>query len=179
MSKTRQLAIGAVFSALGFILMYMSSFMPLTYLWVVLSGFMIMAIVTEAGRKAALCAYFAVSLLCIILLPNVMRVVEFAIFIGCYPVIKTWLDVIKHKSMRRMANGVIFIIFAVVSLFVSINVLGITIDFDEISQVGILVALPLGQMIFLGIFYDYALGRIHRYYLTELRQKIFHKKNGG
>ena len=172
MSKARHAAIGGVFSALSILLMFMSLFMPLTHLWVAFGGFMILLIVIEAGRKTAFCSYIAVVFLCFILIPNIVRVAEFMLFIGYYPIIKMQLDNIGRIWLRRLVKFVLFIVCAVINLIVFIHVLGIAVAFEQIQQVGMYIALPLGQMLILYIGYDYLLKHFHLYYIAKLRSKI-------
>ena len=175
-SKTRQLAIGGIFSALSFTLMFLSSFMPLTYLWVMFSGFVIMIIVTETGRKTAFLAYVSVALLCFILLPNVLIIMEFALLIGYYPIIKIWLDSINRILVRWVVKLAIFFASAVASLFITVYVLGIPVYFLQSEQTRFFIAIPVAQITIFAIAYDYFLRQIHQYYTTKLRPKIFHKK---
>lgn len=178
MSKARQLAIGGGFSALSLMLMYMSLFMPLTYLWVYFSGFMIMVIVVEAGRKTAFTAYIAVALLCFILLPNIMRAMAFTALIGHYPAIKGLLDGINSAFIRKVAKAAIFISAAAIQVFISVQLLGIPIafTFGQFEHTEILFAIAVSQPAVFYIVYDYILGSIHDSYITKLRPKLFHGK---
>jgi len=172
MSKAQQLAIGGIFSALSFIMVYMSNFMPLPYLWIYLSGLVIMAIVTEAGRKIAFCAYIVVVILCFMLLPNIARTMIFTLLIGYYPVIKVWLDNISHALIRRTIKLIVFLVAASIDVFVSINLLGISFAVGQIEQWEILFAIAVARTAAFGIAYDFLLGNIHKYYIAELRPKF-------
>jgi len=176
MSKTQQLAIGGIFSALSFTLMFLSSFMPLTYLWVMFSGFVIMIIMTETGRKTAFLAYVIVALLCFVLLPNILIIMEFALLIGYYPIIKIWLDTINRTLVRWVVKLAVFLASAAASLFITVHILGIPISFLQPEQTSIFTVIPMVQITIFAIAYDYFLGQIHRYYTTKLRPKIFHKR---
>ena len=171
MSKARQIAISGVFSALSFVLMFMSSFMPLTFLWVQLSGFVIMVIMVETGRRNAFLAYVAVTLMCFILLPNTVIIMEFALIIGYYPIIKMWLDNIERTFVRRAVKLAIFLVLAATSLFVSAHIFGIAT-----IGLGFYLAIPIGQMTIFCMVNDYLLGHIHQYYATKIRPNIFEKE---
>ena len=168
MSKARQIAIGGVFSALSFVLMFLSSFMPLTFLWVQLSGFVIMIIMVETGRKSAFLAYIAVALMCFMLLPNIVIVMEFALIIGYYPIIKMWLDDIERTFIRRAVKLAVFLAFTATSLFVSAHIFGIAT-----IELGFYLAIPIGQMTIFCMVNDYLLGHVHQYYTTKIRPNIF------
>jgi len=176
MSKTKQLAIGGIFSALSIMLMFMSSFMPLTYLWVMLSGFVIMVIVIESGRRIAFLAYFVVALMSFILLPNIVIIMEFALLIGYYPIIKMWLDNIGRALVRMAIKLVIFLVFSVVILFISVQILGIAVIFGQAERSRLFYMIPIGQITIFCIAYDYVLKSIHQYYVTNLQPKIFQRR---
>ena len=173
MSKVRCVAIGGIFSALSIIIIFMSLFMPLTYLWVALSGFPILLIVIEAGRKTAFCAYIGVTLLCFVLIPNMLRTVEFALFIGFYPIIKMKLDSLDRTWFRRVIKLVLFFVCAVVNLTISVHMLGVSVAFEHIH-----IAVPVGAMMISYIGYDYLLAYFYHYYVTKLRSKIMTHVSG-
>ena len=127
-----------------------------------------MVVVIETGRKTAFLAYIAVALMCVMLLPNIVIAMEFALLFGYYPIIKMWLDDIGRTFVRRVVKLTIFLIFAVVSLFISIHVLGIAIT----GQMSVYIAIPLGQITIFCIVNDYLLGHIHQHYTTKLRPII-------
>ena len=175
MSKAQEISVAGIFSALSFVLMFLSAFMPLTYLWVMLSGFAIMIIMIEAGQKTAFFAYISVTFLCFMLLPNIVISMEFALLIGYYPMIKLWLDNIERTLIRRAAKLAIFLIFSVVTLFISIHILGIVVAFGQVEQMRFFILIPIGQITIFCIAYDYVLGHMHRHYIKSLRPKIFPK----
>lgn len=177
MLKARQIAMGGILSALSFVFMFMSLFMPLTYIWIFMSGIAILIIVIEAGRKAAICAYIAVTLLCFILIPNIFRTLAFALSFGYYPIIKMWLDNISQTWLRLALKLALFLASAVVNLVIYVNLMGIEIDFGQIQQVGTFIALPIGSFVLAHIGYDIWLGAFHRYYIERLQPRIFGRRS--
>jgi len=175
MSKIQQLAIGGIFSAIGVMLMFMSSFMPLTYLWVMSGGFVTMVIMIEAGRKTAFLAYVVITLMCFILLPNIVIIMEFALLIGYYPIIKMHLDNINRPLIRRAVKLAMFLLFSVAVLFISTQILGTTVLFGQVEQSRLFILIPMGQITIFCIAYDYTLTHIHQHYVTKLRPKIFRR----
>ena len=175
MSDARKAAFGGVLSALSLVLLAMSAFMPITYIWVMLSGFVIMIIAVEIGRMTAFLAYFAVSSLCFMLLPNIVIIMQFSLLLGWYPILKTWLDdTIVHTLVRIPIKLVIFICFAVTSLFIASHILGATVLWGRgLEQAGFLLAIPIAQSMIFCIAYDYLLDSFHDRYLTTLRPRIF------
>ena len=174
MSNVRQIAIGGVFAALSFVFMYMSTLMPLPYFWVFASGFVIMAIVVEVGRKTAFFAYLAVSFLCLMMLPNVSRILIFVILIGHYPILKDMLDKISYNIRRRAVKLILFFVIGAIQVFFTVQVLGMPLTFGQfqIEQGGLLVALAIIYPIVSAILYDYVVGSMKNYYITRLRPRI-------
>ena len=172
MSKTLQMTIGGIFSALSFTFMYLSLFMPLTYLWVYLAGFVMMAIAIETGRKTALCAYVVVALLCFMLLPNMARALSFAALIGYYPVIKVRLDNISRAFVRRIAKAAIFAAAAVAEVFVVVQLLGLSVapGIGQFEHAGAVFTIAVAQRTAFAVAYDYVLGFVHhRYTMSQLK----------
>ena len=137
-----------------------------------LSGFVIMVIMIEAGHKTAFLAHIAVTLMCFMLLPNIVILLEFALLIGYYPIIKMWLDNIARTLIRRLTKLAIFLVFAAATLFISIQIFGVGVMFGY-DQARLFVLIPIGQITIFCIAYDYVLGHALQYYTASLRPKIF------
>lgn len=172
MSKARQISIGAIFSAISFMMVFLSMYMPLTYLWVMLGGFGIMVIMTEAGARTATLAYITVSILCFILLPNISRAITFVLLTGYYPIIKVWLDNITRGSVRRVIKLLVFLMYSIVSTWITVQILGLAVGFEQLGHLRIHILIPLAQLTIYGIAYDYVLKELKQKYVEKIRPKI-------
>lgn len=178
MLNVRQISFGGVFVALNFIFMYMSTLMPLPYFWVFASGYVIMMIVVESGRKTAFFAYLTVSFLCLMMLPNILRTLIFVILIGHYPISKDILDNISYTIRRRTAKLILFLVIGITQVFFTVQVLGMPLSFGQfqIEHGGLLVTLAIIHPTVSAIIYDYVLDSMKNHYVTRLRPRIKNHK---
>ena len=137
---------------------------------------MILVIAIEAERKIALCVYVVVGILCFILIPNISRALEFALFIGYNPMIKLGLDGVSRTWLRRVIKLTLFIVCAVIKLTISILMMGITFVFEPIQQAGTYIALPPASSLVLYLFCEYYLGRFQQIYFTKMRSRFLRKE---
>ena len=175
MSSTKQLATSAILSALSIMLLSLSSFMPLTFWWVMLSGLVILIIRIEINLKYAIMSYVVVSSLGLMLLPNMPIILQFVMFFGCYPIIKVHLDKIEHRVKRIVAKLLVVLILEGTSLFFIAFILGLSVLVIEDTSIMFMVLLTLGHRVIGGFLYDYMLNvglRIKTVYI-----KTPHKDN--
>ena len=89
MSKTKKLTLSSIFTALGVVILYAGCFFETIDLSVCAVASLIIVMATlEFGMKTAFAIYVATSILSILLLPTKYIAAMYAVFVGCYPLIK-------------------------------------------------------------------------------------------
>lgn len=106
--QSRRMALCGIMTALGVVVMLMGGVIPLaTFCSPALAGLVLLPLIAEAGKRMALGAYAAISLLSLLLSPDKEGALLFA-FLGYYPVLKWTLDRIPSKALRLAAKLAVF-----------------------------------------------------------------------
>ncbi|WRS27627.1 hypothetical protein U6B65_00450 [Oscillospiraceae bacterium MB08-C2-2] len=165
--KSTQIALGGLAAAMCLILMFMTGLIPFaTYLMPVMAGAMLIPIVHENGRRAALMVYAAVGLLSLLVVPDKEAAAMFVAFFGYYPVIKGKIENAFAKASALLVKLVIFNVAVVGAYALIILVLGmpdLISDFGDFGRYTAVVFIAAGNVIFFG--YDVALERYTRLYV--------------
>ena len=107
-----KVAFCGVMAALGIALMFICTVIPImTYAGPLLASLLLLAVIYECGRKAALMTYGATAILSILIIAD-KEAAFFYIAVGYYPIIKPYFDKIKNKLLRVLSK---FAFFAVVT----------------------------------------------------------------
>jgi len=166
--KSTQIALGGMFSALSLVLMFMTGMIPFaTYAMPAMAGAMLIPVMVENGRKAALMVYVTVGLLSVFVVPDREAALMFIAFFGYYPVLKISLDGIRAAFARRLLKIGLFNVMIVGAYLVALFVLGLpnmAVDMGDLGKYSALVMLALGNVVFL--IYDFALARYVRLYIN-------------
>lgn len=98
--KTFFLTFGAMLAGLGLLLLYGSGVVP-SGQWALsaLAGILNAAAVISLGLKGGFCVYVLVGVLGLLLVPNKLNVLLYALFFGLYPMIKSLLERLKSKTL--------------------------------------------------------------------------------
>ena len=106
--QSSKIAFCGMMVALSIALMLTGGLIPIaTYCAPLMSGVLLLPIFLEYGKKTALTAYIATSLIVLILGVD-KEAAFFYIFLGYYPVIKWNLDKLKSKPLRICIKLIIF-----------------------------------------------------------------------
>ena len=172
MKKSGKIALCGVVSALCVVCMFLTGVFPYaTYALPALAGILLTIVVVEVGRKYAVCVYVAVSILSLLLAPDVEAKLVFIAFFGYYPILKA---VYEGLNRPRFAWGMKFCTFncAVIgAYFVALQFLNVPADEFELFGVNLpLFFLLLGNLFFW--LYDIALTRMITYYITRFHKRI-------
>lgn len=162
------LAYCATLSALSTVILAISSLLSVIDLTgAVIASFSVVFVVCELGRLPALAVYGAVSLLSLILLPDLSPAVMFAGFFGHYPILKSLFETkLKHRVSRAIAKLLCFNAVLALELYVTVRLL----TPQPPSPWYIIAFAALAEVTF--VIYDIALSRITRYYFRVLRRRL-------
>ena len=179
-SMSRQVALGAVISALCLAIMFLAGAVPITtYVLPMAAGALIMLVAVELGNKPALCAYISVSVLSVAIVPDRQAALMFAFFFGFYPLAKQRLERLSRRAVEYACKLLLFSVTMAAVYITLIFVFGMRGMLEGIGErVGInsLVLLALGGLVAgnaVFICYDILLTRCYTLYIRRYRQKLF------
>lgn len=166
--KSTQIALGGVFSALCLLMMFLTGILPFaTYAMPIFAGGMLMAVVVENGRKAALMVYISVSILSLFIVPDREAAMMFIVFFGYYPIIKGPLDMIRPRIVSWVTRFAIFNLAVLGGYLAMIYLLGmpqLMSDFGNFGHYATVLFLLAGNFVFL--LCDFALEKYLRLYVS-------------
>lgn len=165
--RTRRLAISAILSALGVVILYLGAIVEVLDLSVaVIASFLCVLAVLEMGGVYPWLIYAVISILSLVLLPLKTASVVFVVFAGYYPIVKAYyerLGTILSFTVKLVHFNVALTVLLLVSkLFVP--------DFSEMGPLLYAASYALGNLFF--ILYDIALTRVISLYLRRLRDRL-------
>lgn len=176
--KSFCVALGGTITSLVLLLMFMSTIFPMfDYAIPTYAGFLIVAVIVEAGAKWALLTYFACAFLCPLLTPDYEATLLFIMFMGYYPILYVLLMRLKSAAMIRALKTAVFnaamILYALIFqyIFTGVNL------FEGMEMFGKwapLVLLAMANMFF--VFYDNILGKLMKIYIMWFRKKVLKRK---
>lgn len=129
MQKTKSVALCGIFAGLTLALLWVFSFIPsLDYALPAAAGALILLLVVELGPPWALGVYLAAGTLSVLLLPNKIVALLYAMFFGYYPILKTVLErrlpaalawVLKFLAFNAAAISAYYLVTELFSLDLS------------------------------------------------------------
>ena len=135
MSRTRALAVSAVLSALGVVLLYLGSLIGvLDMATLLLVSVIIIFTVVELGAPWHFLTYAVISVLAVLLLPNKFLALEFAMFGGLVPILKLYFErlprpfpiLLKIVVYNGLGALMFFLFFRLLGMTAELSFLGIT-----------------------------------------------------
>ncbi len=163
---SRQLATGAVVSALAVVLLYISCLLPTLQLTVVaVAGILSAAVLIECGAGRAALVWGAVSLLSLLLLPDKSSAVFYLLFFGHYPIVKYELERIEKPALCWAAK------LAVGNVCILLTLWLVSLFFPEWEfEYALWIMWLLCLLVF--VLFDLALTRLIAFYQFRIRPKI-------
>ena len=165
-NKSSYIAKGGLFTAVGVILVYLSTIIPVNKLFLlVIASCIIPLCVIDSGLKSALTVYVSTSLLSLLIGGIKSSVILYIIFFGLYGIVKYYIEKLRKLCIELLLklvffNSCIVFMYLTYRLFVT-NLFKFKIPFYWI--------LILMQIVF--ILYDYAVTLFINYVYNR-----FHKK---
>jgi hypothetical protein len=166
--QTYYIALGGLIAALSVILMALTFIPSSTIILPAIAGVLLISVVLEAGTKWALLIFVAVSLLSLVLAPDVEAKVFYIMFFGYYPIIKKFLEGKKSKWIQWLLKLIILNVCSIIIYYIIIKISGIPKEFNQ--QWYLALSWILINITF--IIYDFALTRLITLYILKIR-KIF------
>lgn len=170
MKQSSKCALGGIIAALSLVMMISVAIIPfLTYALPAAAGLLIVIIVMEIDKKWAFGVYCTVAILGMLLVPDKEVAVMYLAFFGYYPILKAVAESKLPVAISWVIKVVAFLGTMVISYFLMIKFMGVTID--EVDELGI-VAIPflLGMGTFAFVLYDIALTKLITVYLVKWRK---------
>lgn len=169
-----KITLGGIVAAMSLIFMFFTGVVPImAYTLPALAGAFLIVIVIELGKKWAILTYATVSILSFFLTPDKEAAMLFTMFLGYYPIIKSFLEKIKFRPLEYVSKIAIFnvsIIFAyqiIIRIFSTPELLD---EFKEFGKYSIPIFLIAANVAF--ILYDIALTGVISTYINTFRPKI-------
>jgi hypothetical protein len=137
------------------------------------ASFLVATVCVECGRKMALMAYVAVSLLGLVLVPDKEVALIYTVLLGYYPLVKPYLDRLRLALLRvgaklLLCNGAVLSMYGVLLLL--FPVAEVSQELKQAAWAMAAVTLLLGNIAFL--LYDRALVNLLRVYARVWRPRL-------
>ncbi len=165
--RTRRLAISAILSALGVVILYLGALIEVLDLSVaVIASFLCVLAVLEMGGAWPWLIYAVTSILSLVLLPLKTAAIVFVVFAGYYPIVKAY-----YERLSRVLSWVLKLVHFGVALTVLVLVSRFLLP-DPITEkpLFLVVIYLVGTFVF--VLYDVALTRVISLYLFKLRDRL-------
>ena len=165
----------SLFTALGAVILYLGSFFEVIDLTVAATaGLLVLVAVIEMGKRTATLIWLATSLLSLMILPNKFIAVGYALFFGCYPLVKA-----VAERFATVLSWAIKLIFALVSMTALVLLSHFLFAMPMEGPI-LMVAFFLLALV-TSVIFDIALTKLVTLYLYRLRrmlgiEKILKKK---
>lgn len=169
--KTKQtyyIALGGMMAALSVVLMWLTFIPSSTIILPAIAGVLLIAVVLEAGTKWALLIFVAVSLISLILAPDIEAKVFYIMFFGYYPIIKKFLEGKKAKWLQWLLKLIILNVCSVLIYYIITKISGIPKEFNQMWYLAL--SWILINVTF--IIYDFALTRLIALYIFKIRKNF-------
>lgn len=176
MKSTFKIALGGVMAAFCVVLMFLTAIVPIgSFALPCIAGLILLMVSYEVGLNWALLTYAAVAVLSLLFAADKEAALLFTMFLGYYPILKEYLDKkIKNRALSWAVKFLIFNVCAVSGFFIGVYVLGIPKEGFEINGIYLpWLFLLIGEAAF--AIYEICLSRIRVIYLTDFRNRIFHR----
>ncbi len=164
-----RVSLTAMFAAMSLLFLYLASVLPtMRIAMYFLSSVFVMGLVIEEEIGLAILMYIAVSLMSLLLMPNIIRVVPYVLFFGHYGIGKYYIQTrVKDKVVRYILK----LLYYNIALAL-IYLLAREIIFQDVLDTGIAFWLfaVLAQVAF--VIYDFIFDKVATFYFNNLRRLL-------
>ena len=179
--KAKSVALGGIISALCVVVLFLGGMVNLTLVAPIAAGVFIMLMAVETGNKSALCAWVAVSVLALLIIPNRGLGLHFALLYGYYPVAKQGLERLPGKLLEYAVKLLIFIASSLAAILILIFVFGAHVAvggiFGQLApNLNPWLFVMLSNVVvgsFAGFYNDWLLTYVYKLYIDRYRPKLF------
>lgn len=169
-----KITLGGIVAAMSLIFMFFTGVVPImAYTLPALAGAFLIVIVIELGKKWAILTYATVSILSFFLTPDKEAAMLFTMFLGYYPIIKSFLEKIKFRPLEYVSKIAIFNVSIILAYQIIIRIFStpeLLDEFKEFGKYSIPIFLIAANVAF--ILYDIALTGVISTYINTFRPKI-------
>ena len=175
MRNSGKIAFGGLVAALCLTCMFLTGLIPFaTYALPAIAGVLLVAVVIELGKRWAFLVYVAVSLLSVLLAPDLEAKLLFILFFGYYPIIKCVIEKLPRKPIRWVLKLAVFNIAAIGGYLLAVYVFLLPVESMDWIGVSLpLVLLLFGNAVF--VIYDYAITSLTSVYVFRVQPRL-HKR---
>lgn len=174
MKSSLKVSVGGAVAALGLVLMFLTSLIPVgTYAFPAFAGMLLVIIVIEIGYPFAFSVFAATALLSFLIVTDKEAALLYTAFFGYYPIIKALIERIRSRVVQYIVKYAVFNVCMIASFYIAIRLL--SIPTESFVFFGIYlpwVFLLAGNAFFL--LYDICITRIVTLYLLKWHDKINH-----
>ena len=166
--KTRTLTLGALFSALTVIILYVASIWPTGQLGLVaVASLFTAAAVIETGLISGVYVYIVCSVLGLLIIPDRVAVFLYILFLGYYPVVKSIIE----RNKRTVVQWVLKLLVFNSALFVIwFFVMRAALGFAGGLSPGYVTLLFLGGNVAFVVF-DFGFTKLIWFYITRISRR--------
>lgn len=116
MRKTKKVVFCGIFAALAVLFIYGAGILPTGRMALFCVASCLTAITcVECGWKYALAGYGAASAVALIAVPDKLLVLPYILFLGYYPVVKLWIERLRHMAKEWIIKIVLFLVASAAS----------------------------------------------------------------
>lgn len=171
--KSFRTALGGILSALSITFMFLGGVFPFAeYVGPAMASICVLIFKEEFGAKAALLMYISVSLLALLLSPNIESSLLFLAFMGWYPISKNMIET-KTKGLISLLIKLLVVNVSVLSLYyVLLNVLKLPSLEEDLAGGPWLTAVLIILYNITFLLFDRLLTVIAYYYRNVFRKKL-------
>ena len=175
MKASVKIALSGVVAALGLVLMLLTSVIPFgTYAFPCFAGILTVVIVIEIGWGYAFAVFGVTAALSFLLVTDKEAALLYVIFLGYYPIVKSFIERIRSRTLQYVVKLVLFNACMIGAYYIALGLLSIPEDSFKILGLNLpLVFLVIGNAVF--VIYDICVTRLVTIYLTKWHKKF--KKN--
>ncbi len=169
-----RVSLGGIVAAMSLVCMFFTGVIPVfAYTLPALAGVFLIVIVIEISKKWAFATYAAVGILSIFLTPDKEAPALFIMFLGYYPIIKSFFERIKIRIFEWVLKLASFNLAIFITYTIIIRLFGIyklIEEFNDFGKYSLLIFVLLANVAF--VLYDIALTGLISTYIRSFQPKI-------
>ncbi len=165
--KTKKIALNGILGAVAVICLLLAVIMPTSRISLyALSSFFVAVSIIESGARAGWLFYAATSLLALIIVPDKLGIVPYAIFFGLYGIIKFYIEKLDRIVLEYILKFLFFNACMGIAVWAARDLFGFPVS-SKLPWWALIIAL---EVVF--FIYDYVYTLFVAYYREKLRPKL-------
>jgi hypothetical protein len=164
-----RVSLTAMFASMSLLFLYLAAVLPTGRIAMYfLSSVFVMGLVIEEEMGLAILMYIAVSLMSLLLMPNILRVLPYVFFFGHYGIGKYY---IQSRIKDKVAAYIVKLLYYNVALGL-VYLLAQQIIYEDVLNTGMAFWLfvVLAEVAF--VVYDFVFDKVTAYYFNNLRRLL-------